>query len=110
MPSSSELCAEAPPQRIDESLEPLARHMSNPERAGVAHLVQLIIGFKSAASSPSSFQRVLASGVVDAAGQRRINAVYRALDPVRLLHQLKTLQEALWHRAVFRTRGSELTR
>jgi len=52
------------------------------------------------------FQRVLASGVLDAAGQRRLNAVYRALDPVRLLHQLETLQEALWHHALFRTRGA----
>ena len=30
------------------------------------------------------FQRVLASGVLDAASERRLNAVYRALDPVRL--------------------------
>ena len=42
------------------------------------------------------FQRVLASGVLDASNQRRLTAVYRALDPVRLLHQLETLQEALW--------------
>src|SRR6266567_4236262 len=55
------------------------------------------------------FQRVLASGVLDAAGQRRLNAVYRALDPVRLLHQLETLQEALWRHALFRTRGSSPT-
>ena len=51
------------------------------------------------------FQRVLASGVLDAASQRRLKAVYRALDPVRLLHQLETLQEALWRHALFRTRG-----
>jgi hypothetical protein len=50
------------------------------------------------------FQRVLASGVLDAANQRRLNAVYRALDPVRLLHQLETLQEALWRHAQFRSR------
>ncbi len=31
-------------------------------------------------------------------------AVYRALDPVRLLHQLETLQEALWRHALFRSR------
>jgi hypothetical protein len=55
------------------------------------------------------FQRVLASGVLDAAGQRRLNTVYRALDPVRLLHQLETLQEALWRHALFRTRGSSPT-
>jgi hypothetical protein len=52
------------------------------------------------------FQRVLACGVLDAVGQRRLNAVYRALDPARLLHQLETLQEALWRHALFRTRGS----
>jgi hypothetical protein len=39
---------------------------------------------------------VLASGVLDVSNQRRLKAVYRALDPVRLLHQLETLQEALW--------------
>ncbi|MCA1836659.1 MAG: transposase, partial [Actinobacteria bacterium] len=50
------------------------------------------------------FQRVLASGVLDVATQRRLTAVYRALDPVRLLHQLETLQEALWRHALFRSR------
>jgi hypothetical protein len=50
------------------------------------------------------FQRVLASGVLDVANQRRLKAVYRALDPVRLLHQLETLQEALWRHALFRSR------
>jgi integrase-like protein len=50
------------------------------------------------------FQRVLASGVLDTSTQRRLNAVYRALDPVRLLHQLETLQEALWRHALFRSR------
>src|SRR5438128_4898974 len=50
------------------------------------------------------FQRVLASGVLDASNQRRLTAVYRALDPVRLLHQLETLQEALWRHALFRSR------
>jgi hypothetical protein len=50
------------------------------------------------------FQRVLASGVLDVSNQRRLKAVYRALDPVRLLHQLETLQEALWRHALFRSR------
>jgi hypothetical protein len=50
------------------------------------------------------FQRVLASGVLDVSNQRRLQAVYRALDPVRLLHQLETLQEALWRHALFRSR------
>jgi hypothetical protein len=47
---------------------------------------------------------VLASGVLDVSNQRRLKAVYRALDPVRLLHQLETLQEALWRHALFRSR------
>jgi hypothetical protein len=34
-----------------------------------------------------------------------LKAVYRALDPVKLLHQLESLQEALWRHAMFRTRG-----
>ena len=51
------------------------------------------------------FQRVLASGVLDTASERRLKAVYRALDPVKLLHQLESLQEALWRHAMFRTRG-----
>ncbi len=52
------------------------------------------------------FQRVLASGVLGAESERRLQAVHRALDPVRLLHQLETLQEALWRHAIFRTRAS----
>src|ERR1700674_6130615 len=55
------------------------------------------------------FQRVLASGVLDVSNQRRLKAVYPALDPVRLLHQLETLQEALWRHALFRTRGNSPT-
>src|SRR3954454_4705384 len=55
------------------------------------------------------FQWVLASGVLDASHQQRLKAVYRALDPVRLLHQLETLQEALWRHALFRTRGKSPT-
>ena len=55
------------------------------------------------------FQRVLASGVLDASHQQRLNAVYRALDPVRLLHQLETLQEALWRHALFRSRVGDGT-
>jgi hypothetical protein len=55
------------------------------------------------------FQRVLASGVLDAASERRLYAVYRALDPVRLLRQLEALQEALWRHAVFGSRtGSSI--
>src|SRR5258708_22090217 len=35
--------------------------------------------------APTPFQRVLASGVLDVSNQRRLMAVYRTLDPVRLL-------------------------
>jgi hypothetical protein len=51
------------------------------------------------------FQRVMTSGILNAASERRLRAVYRALDPVRLLNQLESLQEALWRHAMFRTRG-----
>jgi hypothetical protein len=47
----------------------------------------------------------LASGVLNNASERRLRAVYGALDPVRLLNQLESLQEALWRRVMFRTRG-----
>ena len=52
------------------------------------------------------FQRVLASGVLDAASVRRLNAIYRRLDLVRLLRQVEALQEALWRHAVFGSRTS----
>jgi hypothetical protein len=47
----------------------------------------------------------MASGILNAASERRLRAVYQALDPVRLLNQLESLQEALWRHAMFRTRG-----
>jgi hypothetical protein len=46
------------------------------------------------------YQRVLAAKVVDAETGRRLDAIARALDPVRLLHQLDTLQDALWRHAI----------
>jgi hypothetical protein len=49
------------------------------------------------------FQRVVASGVLAADTRERLEGIYRALDPVRLLRQLETLQDALWRHAVFRT-------
>ena len=51
------------------------------------------------------FQRVLSSNTLGAASERRLKAVYRALDPVRLLNQLESLQEALWRHALFQSRG-----
>jgi hypothetical protein len=49
------------------------------------------------------FQRLVASDVLTAADQARLEQIYRALDPVRLRRQLETLQDALWRHAVFRT-------
>jgi hypothetical protein len=46
------------------------------------------------------FQRLAASGVVDSATQNRLEAIVQALDPVRLLRQIQTLQDALWRHAI----------
>ena len=48
---------------------------------------------------------MLSSGVLDTSSERRLKAVYRALDPVRLLNQVESLQEALWRHALFQSRG-----
>ena len=45
-------------------------------------------------------QRLLASGVVPAAGAERLATIFDALDPVLLLRQIETLQDALWRHAV----------
>jgi hypothetical protein len=50
-----------------------------------------------AAQTP--FQRLLASGALDAETRGRMAAVYGALDPVQLLRQVETLQDALWRQA-----------
>lgn len=50
------------------------------------------------ASTP--FQRLRATGQADAARVEKLEAVYKALDPVRLLSQIKVLQDALWRHAV----------
>jgi hypothetical protein len=52
------------------------------------------------------YQRLLASGVLSPAAHQRLGKIYRALDPVRLLRQLETLQDALWRHAVYRTHGT----
>ncbi len=46
------------------------------------------------------FQRVVASGVLDASTQARLERIAQALDPVRLLRQIQTLQDALWRHAI----------
>lgn len=46
------------------------------------------------------FQRVVASGVLDHPTRERLEAIAVALDPVRLLRQIQTLQDALWRHAI----------
>jgi hypothetical protein len=48
-------------------------------------------------------QRLLASGVVPHEGADRLTTIFAALDPVLLLRQIETLQDALWRHAVFPT-------
>ena len=45
------------------------------------------------------FQRLVASGVLSQATHEHLQAIYAALDPVRLLMQLQALQDALWQHA-----------
>lgn len=48
-------------------------------------------------------QRLLASGAVPQEGVDRLATIFTALDPVLLLRQIETLQDALWRHAVFPT-------
>jgi hypothetical protein len=48
-------------------------------------------------------QRLLRAGVVPTAGAERLATIFAALDPVLLLRQIETLQDALWRHAVFPT-------
>jgi len=48
------------------------------------------------------FQRLVASEVLIAEQRARLETIFAALDPLQLLQQLQTLQEALWKHAVFR--------
>jgi hypothetical protein len=47
------------------------------------------------------WQRLLASGVLDAASTARLTGIFQRLDPVRLRRQLETLLDALWRHAAF---------
>jgi hypothetical protein len=51
-----------------------------------------------AAQTP--YQRLVAAGVLAPEQQARLAAIFAALDPVRLLQQLETLQDALWRHAI----------
>jgi hypothetical protein len=46
------------------------------------------------------FQRLVATDVLSSGDRERLDAIYHALDPVRLLHQVQALQDALWRHAV----------
>ena len=46
------------------------------------------------------FQRVVMSGVLDPTVGTRLETIRHALDPVRLLRQIQTLQDALWRHAI----------
>jgi hypothetical protein len=48
-------------------------------------------------------QRLVASAMLPEETQDRLVTLFQALDPVRLLHQLHTLQEALWQHAIVPT-------
>jgi hypothetical protein len=52
-------------------------------------------------TAQTPFQRLRAS--LDTAGLKRLQAIFQALDPVRLLRQIETLQDALWKYAVLPT-------
>src|SRR4051794_7883935 len=55
------------------------------------------------------FQRVLAAEVLTTERRERLIALYQALDPVRLLRQIRLLQDALWRHAVFH-RSADIAR
>jgi hypothetical protein len=59
-------------------------------------------------SAQTPFQRLVASGMLKAEDQQRLQRLYRALDPVRLLHQVEMLQDAVWRHAVYRTHGTQV--
>jgi hypothetical protein len=54
------------------------------------------------------YQRLLASDVLTTETRERLTAIYQALDPVRLLRQIRLLQDALWRQAVFGRSGRAL--
>jgi hypothetical protein len=57
------------------------------------------------APAKTPFQQVVAAGVLVPEKRAQLDGLYQALDPVRLLRQLETLQDALWRHAVY-GRGS----
>jgi len=54
-------------------------------------------------TAQTPFQRLVRAGVLGQGTRERLEGIYRALDPVRLLGQLQALQDALWRHAVVST-------
>jgi len=54
------------------------------------------------------WRRLLSAEALKAETRTRLEAIYAALDPVRLLQQLTTLQEALWQHAIFSSPAPEV--
>lgn len=46
------------------------------------------------------YQRLIVADVLDADTRRKLETIGHALDPVRLLRQIETLQDALWRHAI----------
>ncbi len=56
---------------------------------------------RSYGPAQTPFQRVLMAEILTAEERTRLDTLYQALDPVRLLQQIHRLQDALWQHAVF---------
>jgi hypothetical protein len=53
------------------------------------------------APAQTPLRRLLATDVVQAEIRTRLETIYQSLDPIGLLHQIATLQDALWPLALF---------
>jgi hypothetical protein len=60
-------------------------------------------------SAQTPYRRLLATGLLAPDTQQRLVALAQSLDPVRLLHQIETLLDALWRHAVFLVPGGAVT-
>src|SRR6266496_84476 len=58
---------------------------------------------RSYAPAQTPFERLGATAVVPEERRARLDAIFTALDPIRLLDQIGWLQEALWQHAIVRT-------
>jgi hypothetical protein len=58
------------------------------------------------APAQTPLQRLLPTGVLSPERQAQLLALFQALDPMRLLRQIETLQDALWRHAVYGRGGT----